>query len=115
MSKAGIGALVFYPVPMPDKRVVEVAEAAIHRRLRWLDELPRNATLGALMGYGPNYRALARRAAGYVDKILRGANPADLPIGTPTEFEFVVNLKTAEALGLTIPQSVLAEATNVVR
>jgi ABC-type uncharacterized transport system substrate-binding protein len=115
MVKAGVGAFVLYPVPMPDARIVQVAEIAIQRRLRWLDEIPRNATLGALLAYGPDYPELARRAAGYVDKILKGISPADLPIGAPEKFELVANLKTARALALTIPESVLAQATNVVR
>jgi ABC-type uncharacterized transport system substrate-binding protein len=115
MLRGGVGAFVFYPVPMPDTRVVQVAELAVQRRLPWLDEIPRNATLGALLGYGPNYPDLSRRAAGYVDKILKGASPADLPIGAPTTFELVANLRTAQGLGLTIPESVLSEATNVVR
>jgi putative tryptophan/tyrosine transport system substrate-binding protein len=115
MIRGGAGAFVFYPVPMEDTRVVQVAEIAVQRRLAWLDEIPRNATLGALLGYGPDYPDLARRAAGYVDKILKGASPADLPIGVPTKFELIANQKTAQGLGLTIPESVLAEATNVVR
>jgi putative ABC transport system substrate-binding protein len=115
MIKEGAEGFVYYPVPMPDSRVGQVAEIAVRRRLLWSDEVPRNAVLGALVSYGPDYPDLSRRAAGYVDKILKGASPADLPIGAPTAFELVVNLRTAQGLGLTIPESVLSEATNVVR
>ena len=92
-----------------------IAELATKHRLptMWAESGLMDA--GGLMSYGPNYADLFRRSATYVDKILRGAKPADIPVEQPTKFEFVINLKTAKQIGVTIPPNVLVRADRVIR
>jgi putative ABC transport system substrate-binding protein len=91
-----------------------IAELALKSRLPSVYLLREHAEAGGLLTYGVDLRENFRRVAGYVDKILRGARPGDLPIEQPTKFEMVINLKTAKALGLSIPRSVLARADHII-
>ena len=92
-----------------------VVESAARRHLPATYEAKTFVEIGGLMSYGPSFPDMYRRAATYVDKILKGAKPADLPVEQPTKFELVINLKTAKALGLTIPQSLLVRADRVIQ
>jgi putative ABC transport system substrate-binding protein len=91
-----------------------IAELAVKSRLPTVHLLREHAEAGGLLTYGVDLRDSLRRAAGYVDKILRGSRPGELPIEQPTKFELVINLKTAKALGLSIPSSVLARADQII-
>jgi putative tryptophan/tyrosine transport system substrate-binding protein len=92
-----------------------IIELMSRMRLPAIFDFRRWPEAGALMSYGANHHALFRNAARYVDKILKGAKPTDLPVEQPSEYELVINLKTAKALGMTIPQSVLLSADEAIR
>jgi len=92
-----------------------VADPPLKYRLPATHMLKEYAQAGLLLTYGANLPDLYRRAAGYVDRIVKGAKPSELPIEQPTKFELVINLVTAKALGLTIPQSLLLRADEVIR
>jgi putative ABC transport system substrate-binding protein len=109
------GALYAPGDPLTTNRPRMVADIALKYRLPTMMEYREFPEAGGLLSYGPNLFDLYRRSASHVDKILKGANPADLPMEQPTKLDFGINLRTAEALGLTIPQSVLTLATEVIR
>jgi putative ABC transport system substrate-binding protein len=121
-----VRALAALPKSRPDALLVIVdtrmvgfrkiiAEAAIQARVPCVAGWREYVTAGALASYAPDFRALFHRSAFYVDRILRGAKPADLPVEQPSKFELVVNVKTAKALGITIPNAVLLRADEVIQ
>ena len=101
--------------PFTEGHRQRIVDFAAQQRLPAMYEDREFVSAGGLMAYGPSLAANYRRAATYVDKILKGAKPADLPVEQPTQFELVINLRTAKALGLTIPQSILIRADEVIR
>jgi putative ABC transport system substrate-binding protein len=107
-------ALIVTAQPFTIRHRDQILDLAAKSRLPAIYTLRSFADAGGLMAYGPSIADLFRRAATYVDKILRGTKPSELPVEQPTKFELVVNLKTAKALGLTIPQSVLVRADSVI-
>src|SRR5204863_9837368 len=114
-SRARVGALAIMPSPLFAANLRRISDLAIKNRLPAIFNLREFADSGGLVAYGPNRTDEFRRAATYVDKILKGAKPADLPVEQPTKFDLVINLKTAKALGLTIPQSLLLRADEVIQ
>ncbi len=115
MSRERASGLIVLPSSMFLTERRRIVDLAARSRLPAMYYFREFAEAGGLMSYGPNVSDLWRRAATYVDKILKGAKPADLPVEQPTRFELVINLKTAKALGLTIPPSVLIRADQVIR
>ena len=91
-----------------------IAELAINHRLPTSGVMPQLAQAGGLISYVADFSDSYRRAAGYVDRILKGANPGDLPVEQPTKFQLVINLRTARAIGVTVPQSLLFRADLVI-
>ena len=108
-------AVLVPAMPILNSERAQIAELALKNRLPAVYGQPEYVDNGGLIYYGPSVTAMFRRAATYVDKILKGTQPADLPVEQPTKFELVINLKTAKQIGLTIPPNVLARADKVIR
>ena len=116
MSREGADALMVLSDPaLIDPLLGRVVDLAATHQLPAMYNWKMYVEAGGLMSYGPSLSDSHRRAATYVDKILKGANPADLPVEQPTQFELVINLKTAQALSLTIPPSIFLQANEVIR
>jgi ABC-type uncharacterized transport system substrate-binding protein len=113
-EKAGAAGLLILEDPLIYSIRRKVADLAAQSRLPAMYVYRDSAEAGGLTSYGPDRRQIYRRAAEYADKIMKGAKPADLPVEQPTKFELVINLKTARALGLTVPDKLLALADEVI-
>jgi putative ABC transport system substrate-binding protein len=114
-SKGRADAVLVLTSPFTFSQRTQVVDLAVKSRLPTIYPWPEFVEDGGLMTYGPSINDLFRRAATYVDKILKGAKPADLPVEQPMKFEFIINLKTAKQIGLTIPPNVLARADKVIK
>ena len=114
IGASGAQGIILVPNPFFDTSRVKLVQFAASKRLPTMYYFKHFADAGGMMSYGSSVEESYRRAATYVDKILKGAKPADLPIEQPTRFELVINLKTAKALGLKIPQSLLLRADNII-
>jgi len=112
MISKRVGAILIVVSPLTYLLMESIAESAIKHRLPTITNAKQYAEAGLLMSYGPNLPELYRRAATYVDKILRGAAPANLPVEQPSKYELTINMKTAKALALTLPQSLLLRAED---
>ena len=114
ITSARAASLLVLPDPLFSAYTARIVGLAGKSRLPAMYGLREDVAAGGLLAYGPKYADLYRRAASYVDRILRGARPADLPVELPTRFEFVINIKTARTLGLIIPPGILAIADEVI-
>jgi putative ABC transport system substrate-binding protein len=113
-SGAGAQAVVLLPAPLLSRNAKHIASLALQRRLPTLFYSVETIRDGGLMSYGASLIAIYRRAAYYVDRIAKGARPADLPVEQPTKFDLAINLKTAKTLGITVPPTLLARADEVI-
>ena len=114
MASSDVQAIVTLDDPLVQSNRARIAELAIQRHLPAMGEFKAMPSAGALVSYGPDQVDMWRRASAYVDKILKGAKPADLPVEQPTKFELVINLKTAKALGIDVPPKLLFTADEVI-
>jgi len=114
MKNSGAVALIVQPGPFMYRHRDQLIQSAMGQGVATIFGWPQAAREGALIGYGPDYADIYRRAASYVDRILKGAKPADLPVEQPVKFQLVLNLKTAKALGLEVPPTLLATADEVI-
>jgi putative ABC transport system substrate-binding protein len=114
MQRAHVQALIVQSVPPTSEHRQQIVELAAQYHLPAIYGNRAPVDLGGLMSYGPNFPEIYRRTAYYVDRILKGAKPANLPVEQPTKFELVINLKTAKALGIKIPQSLLVRADKII-
>ena len=115
LTRARVQGLTTDGDPLTDAQVVRIAKFAMKHRLPGVYPRRQFVVAGGLMSYGPDLYDTWKRAALHIDKILKGAKPGDLPVEQPTKFELVLNLKTAKALGLTIPQSILVRADEIIQ
>jgi putative ABC transport system substrate-binding protein len=115
IARERLDALFVDQNPINGRLRQEIGELAAKHRLPWVGGGRDEVEAGALLAYGPSTNDMCRRAAGYVDKILKGAKPADLPIEQPTKFDLLINVRTVKALGLGIPPSILARADEVIQ
>ena len=114
LTRSAGGGLVVPPDPYTTNHRETIVKLALQSRLPAISFFRAFVLAGGLTCYGPDDVDVVRRSAGYVDRILKGEKPGDLPVQAPTKFQFVINLKTAKSLGLTVPTSLLATADEVI-
>jgi putative ABC transport system substrate-binding protein len=115
IARAHPGALILNPAVTPNANAEQIGELAIRLRIPSITQLKTLTELGLLMSYGADIRDIQRRIPSFVDRIVKGAKPADIPVERPTKFELAINMKTAKAIGLTIPQALLLRADTVIQ